>query len=65
MTPAQAAAELGISERAVQYRLKTGLLRGENYGGRFWLIPRDEVERAKVVGRLKPGPPKRIPKPGE
>ncbi len=59
MTPAQAALELGISERAVQHRLKAGLLRGDNYGGRIWLIPREEVERAKAVGKLKPGPKRR------
>ena len=56
MTPAQAAEVLGISERAVQHRLKVGLLRGDNYGGRIWLIPREEVERAKTIGRMKPGP---------
>ena len=61
MTPAQAAAELGITERAVQHRLKVGLLHGDNYGGRLWLIPREEVARAKAIGRLKPGPPKRNP----
>ena len=56
MTPAQAAEELGITTRAVQDRLKRGLLRGTNYGGRIWLIDRAEVERAKVAGRLKRGP---------
>ncbi|HEV2126148.1 MAG TPA: helix-turn-helix domain-containing protein [Chloroflexota bacterium] len=59
MTPAQAAEELGISERAVQHRLKVGLMRGDNYGGRIWLIPREEVERAKATGRMKPGPRKK------
>lgn len=56
MTPAEAAAEIGITQRAVQDRLKRGLLRGTNYGGRVWLIPREEVERAKALGPLKRGP---------
>ena len=60
LTTADAARELGISVRALQHRLKTGMLRGDNLGGRLWLIPREEVERAKAAGRLKPGPkPKR------
>ena len=40
----------------MQDRLKRGLLRGTNYGGRIWLIDRAEVERAKAAGRLKRGP---------
>ncbi len=56
MTPAEAAQELGITVRAVQHRLKTKLMHGENYGGRLWLVPREEVERAKTAGRMKPGP---------
>ena len=62
MTPQQAAAELGITPRAVQLRLKHGLMRGTNYGGRVWLIPREEVARAKAAGPLKRGPK---PKAGE
>ncbi len=65
MTPAEAAAEIGITQRAVQDRLKRGLLRGTNYGGRVWLIDREEVERAKAVGPLKRGPKARKPKAGE
>jgi excisionase family DNA binding protein len=62
MTPAQAAEELGITTRAVQDRLKRGLMRGTNYGGRVWLIDRTEVERMKQTGPLKRGPkPKRKP----
>jgi excisionase family DNA binding protein len=55
LTVAQAARELGLSVRAVQYRLREGLLRGTNYGGRIWFIPREAVEEAKRRGRLKPG----------
>jgi excisionase family DNA binding protein len=56
LTVGEAARELGLSVRAVQRRLEHGLLSGRNVGGRVWLIPREEVERAKVAGRLRPGP---------
>ena len=59
MTAAEAARELGLTLRGVHYRLEHGLLRGENVAGRVWLIPREEVERAKVQGRMKPGPRRR------
>ena len=56
MTVPEVARELGISPSTVLYRLKAGLLSGENYGGRVWLIPREEVERAKMAGPVKRGP---------
>jgi hypothetical protein len=56
VTVAEAAGELGLTVRGVQYRLKHGLLRGENIAGRAWLIPRAEIERAKGVRPRSPAP---------
>ena len=56
LTVVEAAHELGLTVRGVQERVRRGLLRGERVSPRLWLIPREEVERAKAQGRLKPGP---------
>jgi excisionase family DNA binding protein len=65
MTVTEAAAILGISERAIRYRLERGLMAGERAGKWIWLIPKEEVERVKgappILGR-KPG---RRPPPSE
>lgn len=56
MTVTEAAAILGVTERAIRYRLDRGLLKGERVGKWIWLIPHDEVERARLDA------PKRGPK---
>lgn len=48
MTVAQAAAALGITARAVRYRIDQGDLRAEHVSTRLLLIPTAEVERAKA-----------------
>jgi excisionase family DNA binding protein len=55
LTVQEAATELGITVRGVQERLKRGAMQGERVTPRLWLIPRDEVERWKVLGRQQPG----------
>lgn len=58
-TVTQAAEELGITPRAVLLRIKNGEMRAERVGPRATLIPRDEIERWKAVGKRKGGrPPK-------
>ena len=59
LTVAEAAEELGISVRGVQERLLRGAMRGERLTPRMWVIPRDEVERWRDKGRLKPGRPRK------
>ena len=49
MTVTEAVAILGVSERAIRYRLERGLMQGERAGKWIWLIPKDEVERVKNV----------------
>ena len=56
LTVTEAANELGVNVATVRHRLSVGLLQGVKIAPRLWLIPREEVERAKVAGRLKPGP---------
>jgi len=55
VTVAEAAQELGISVRAIQHRIERGQMKGERISARLWLIPRDEVERWKQLGRQRPG----------
>jgi excisionase family DNA binding protein len=55
MTLTDAARELGVDPSTLRYRLKRGDMQGEKIGPRTWLIPREEVMRAKELGRLKPG----------
>ena len=56
VTVSEAAAELGLTVHAVAKRLRQGTMHGEQVHPRLWLIPREEVERAKAMGKLKPGP---------
>jgi excisionase family DNA binding protein len=56
ITVSEAAAILGISNRAVSKRLENGHMRGERVHPRLWLIPREEVDRWREIGRMKPGP---------
>ena len=59
VTVSEAASELGLTVHAVAKRLRQGTMRGEQVHPRLWLIPREEVERWKERGRLKPGPKRR------
>jgi excisionase family DNA binding protein len=62
LTVAEAAAELGVSVRAVQNRIRAGEMDAEKVTPRLYLISRSEVERWKPVGKRKGGRP-RTPKP--
>ena len=65
MHVAEAARELGLTHRAVLARIQRGELKAERVHPQLYLIPRDEVERAKAGGRLKPGPKPRRETPTE
>ena len=55
VTVTEAARELNLSGRAVLHRIQRGELRAERISARLYLIPRAEVDRHKVIGRLRPG----------
>jgi excisionase family DNA binding protein len=55
LTIAEAAAELGVAERTVRYRVARGLMKGERIGKRVWVIPVQEVEAWKTRGPLPHG----------
>ena len=55
VTVSEAAATLGLSRQGIQRRIARGDLRAERLGPKFWVIPRDEVERWRRLGRQKPG----------
>ena len=55
LTVTETAAELGLTVRGVQERLRRGLMRGERVSPRLWMVPRAEVERWKALGRQRPG----------
>ncbi len=58
MTITEAAAELGLTPRAVQLRIQKGEMRAEKIGP-ILVIPKSEVERWRPVGKRKGGrPPK-------
>jgi len=59
MTVAEAAKELGLSERTVQDRLQRGVMRGRRIGERVWVVHRNEVEKWKQRGKIRPGRPRR------
>ena len=52
----EAAAALGMSRQGIQRRISRGDMRAVRIGARVWVIPPDEVERWKQLGRQKPGP---------
>lgn len=58
MTVAETAEALGISPRAVRFRIGQGDLRAERMGGRMLVIPIAEVERAKA-NPIRRGPRRR------
>ncbi len=58
MTITEAAAELGLTTRALQLRVRNGEMRAERIGP-ILVIPKSEVERWKPIGKRKGGrPPK-------
>ena len=62
MTIAEVASALGMDESTVRRRIRRGDMQAVRAGARVWLIPREEVDRWRVIGRLKPGPkPRRRP----
>lgn len=66
LTAAEAAAILGIKPASVRYRCEHKMLPGAiNPGGRVWMIPRETVEAAAKIGRLRPGPKPRPATPTE
>jgi excisionase family DNA binding protein len=65
MTVTEAAAILGISERAIRYRLERGLMAGERAGKWIWLIPKEEVERVRQVPPVLGRKPTHRPPPSE
>ena len=56
MTVDEVATALSLSVAGVRRRIQRGDMRARRAGARLWLIPRSEVERWQVIGRLKPGP---------
>lgn len=54
-TVAAAARELGITEQALRHRIRRGEVRAQRIGARLWVIEKEEVERWRNQGRLKPG----------
>ena len=59
LTVTQAATELGITPDGVRDRIQRGLMHAERVNPRLWMIPREEVERWRGKGKLKPGPKRR------
>jgi excisionase family DNA binding protein len=53
LTVREVATALGLTVRAVQYRIERGSLRAERYGVQF-LVPRSELERVKPVTKVAP-----------
>ncbi len=56
VTVTEAAKVLGITPHGVRSRIARGELQASQVSPKLWLIPAEEVERAKAAGRMKPGP---------
>lgn len=56
VTVAETADALGLKVGTVNRRLRLGQMRGYKVNARLWLVPSEEVERAKAQGRMRPGP---------
>ena len=63
VTVAEAAEALDLTVGAVNRRLRLGQMRGHKVNARLWLVPIEELERAKAQGRLRPGPKPGSPRP--
>jgi excisionase family DNA binding protein len=59
MTVTQAAESLGLSPAGIRRRIERGEMKATLVSPKLWLIPTEEVERWRDIGRRKPGPPKR------
>jgi excisionase family DNA binding protein len=56
MTVTQAARELGLSVYGIRARIERGEIRAEKVSPRLLMIHREEIERWRGKGKLKPGP---------
>ena len=59
MTVTQAAEALGLSTAGIRRRIERGEMQATLVSPKLWLIPTEEVERWRAIGRRKPGPSKR------
>ena len=59
ITVTEAAKELGVAGRTVLNRIESGQMRAQRITSRLYLIPRDEVERWKPIGKRKGGRPRK------
>lgn len=62
LTVSEAAAELGMSVRGVRSRIERGQMASVLRHARLRLIPREEVERWKALGRQQFGPKRKAEK---
>jgi excisionase family DNA binding protein len=58
MTVSEAAQSLGVAEETIRKRIARGDMQARRVGARVLLIPNTEVERWRVIGKVKPGPKK-------
>lgn len=56
MTVDEAAAALGMKADGVRKRIQKGQMQARRVGARLYLIPSEEVERWRELGRQRPGP---------
>lgn len=56
MTVRQAADELGLTPAGIRRRIERGEMAATLISPRLYLVPREEVERWRELGRQKPGP---------
>jgi excisionase family DNA binding protein len=54
LTVSDAAEAIGITARALRWRIQRGDVRADRVNPRLWLVPRSEVERLQEHGKLKP-----------
>ena len=55
VTVGEAATVLGVDGATIRRRLARGVMQGERVGPRLWLIPKEEIERWRSRGKLRPG----------
>jgi excisionase family DNA binding protein len=65
VTVDEAAELLALTVWGIRERIRRGDMRAVRLGKRVWAIPREEVDRWKVLGRQKPGPKRRREQLGE
>ena len=54
LTVVDAAEAMGITPRALRWRIERGDVRAERVNPRLWLVPADEVARWRELGKLRP-----------